>query len=186
MRILAVSGSLKSTSTNTLVLRAVASVAPAGVQSALYEGLDTLPHFSPELDTDPPLASVQHWREQLRIADAVLICTPEYAYGMPGSLKNSLDWTVSSSEFVDKPVGAMSAPPNVGGAERAHQSLVLTLTALSAQIVEGASLIVPLVRNKLDGQGNITDTTFRHQVEDVVDVLLRVANDNGHRVPASR
>ncbi len=180
MQVLAISGSLKSTSTNTLVLQVAASVAPANVQFNFYEGLADLPHFSPELDTDTPPASVQHWRGQLRDADALMICTPEYAYGMPGSLKNALDWIVSSGEFVGKPVSAMSTSPNTGGGARAHQSLVLTLTALSAHIVEDASLIVPLVCSKLDAQGNVIDPAFAHKLKAVVDALLRVT-ENVHQ-----
>lgn len=173
MRFLAVSGSLKSTSTNTLVLRAVASVAPLLVEFTFYSGLADLPRFSPELDTDTPPDAVQHWRAQLRSADAVLICTPDYAYGMPGSLKNALDWTVSSGEFVGKPVAALSAAPNAAGGARAHQGLIMTFTALSAHIVEEASLIVPLVRSKLDDQGRIIDPTFARELSKAVAALVR-------------
>lgn len=177
MLILAVSGSLKSTSTNTLVLHRAAAVRPPDVQFVFYDGLGDLPHFSPELDTNPAPIAVQHWREQVRSADAVLICTPEYAYGMPGSLKNALDWAVSSGEFVGKLVGAMSAAPNAGGGGRAHQSLVLTLTALSAQIVEGAALIIPLVRGKLGAQECAIDPLFAQQLKAVVEALASAADN---------
>lgn len=174
MRFLAISGSLKSTSINTLVLRAIASVAPPQVQFVFYNGLANLPHFSPELDTDTPPDAVQHWRAQLRSADAVLICTPEYAYGMPGSLKNALDWTVSSGEFVGKPVAAMSAAPNAAGGARAYQGLVMTLTALSANIVEDASVIVPLVRSKFDDLGRVIEPVFAQELSKAVAALVSV------------
>lgn len=172
MQILAVSGSLKSTSINTLVTRAAASVAPAYVQFDYYDGVADLPHFNPELDSDAPPASVQHWRKLLQSADAILICTPEYAYGMPGSLKNALDWTVSSGEFVGKAVAPMSASPNADGGARAHQSLVLTLTALSAHVVQQAALIVPLVRTKLDAEGHIIDPLLAQEMRMAVEALV--------------
>src|SRR5262249_37658099 len=99
MKILAISGSLRAGSTNTALLRATASLAPKGVEVLLFDGLRELPHFSPEIDGDDSPAPVVHLRESLAAADAVLICTPEYAFGMPGSLKNALDWCVSSAEF---------------------------------------------------------------------------------------
>ena len=77
----------------------------------VYEGLATHPHYSPELDTPDVPEAVQDWRRRLASADGVAICTPEYAFGMPGSLKNALDWVVSSGELLRKPVAALSASP---------------------------------------------------------------------------
>ena len=157
MRILAISGSLRAESTNTILVRAIAALAPVNMDFTFYTGLGDLPHFSPDLDTANPPASVQTLRELLKAADGVLICTPEYAYGMPGTLKNALDWTVSSGNFMNKPVVALSASPNAVGGERAQASLILTLGALSAQVVDGAKLSVPLVRTKLRANGEISD-----------------------------
>jgi NAD(P)H-dependent FMN reductase len=157
VRILAISGSLRAESTNTILVQAIAALAPVDMEFTLYTGLGDLPHFSPDLDTVNPPASVQTLRELLKAADGVLICTPEYAYGMPGTLKNALDWTVSSGDFMNKPVAALSASPNAAGGERAQASLILTLGALSAQVVEGAKLSVPLVRTKLNTNGEISD-----------------------------
>ena len=91
MRILAISGSLRPASLNTSLVRAAAHLAPPDSDFTVYTGMGNLPHFSPELDTDPPLPAVADLRAQLAAADLVLICTPEYAHGMPGSLKNLLD-----------------------------------------------------------------------------------------------
>ena len=115
MNVLAISGSLRTTSTNTALLRAAARLAPEHVTITLYDGLDDLPHFSPERDTDTPPPAVIQLRTLLREADAVMVCTPEYAHGMPGVLKNMLDWVVSSGEFVDKPVSVISASPSDTG-----------------------------------------------------------------------
>lgn len=157
MQILAISGSLKASSANTTLLRAMAGLAAQDMKLTIYDGLAELPHFSPDLDGELPLTPVAHLRELIQKADGVIICTPEYAYGVPGSLKNALDWTVSSGEFLDKPVAVISASPGVLGGDKAHASLVLTLTALSAKIMKEGKLIIPLVRTKLNAQGQITD-----------------------------
>src|SRR5882762_1143612 len=95
LRVLALSGSLRAKSINTAVLSAVQSLAPAGLGVTLHRGLGDLPHFNPDLDTATPPAAVAAWREAVNAADVLLICTPEYAHGVPGALKNALDWLVS-------------------------------------------------------------------------------------------
>jgi NAD(P)H-dependent FMN reductase len=139
----------------------------------IYESLADLPHFSPDLDGENSPAPVSYLREQLRAADGVLICTPEYAYGIPGSLKNALDWTVSSGEFAFKPVAVVSSSPFHTGGEKAQASLILTLTAEAAKIVEGGTLAIPLVRAKMNGDGKISDAETRQALRAVLDALAR-------------
>lgn len=172
MNILAISGSLRPTATISTLLRATIALAPPAMKFTTYDGLGDLTHFAPDL-TDTPIASVTHLRESLQAADGVLICTPEYAYSMPGSLKNAFEWTVSSGEFVGKPVAAMSASPYPTGGERALASLVLTLTAVSAVVVEEGSLSVPLVRTKVDARGVITDDETAQALRALLDALAR-------------
>lgn len=175
MQILAISGSLNVSGTITTFVRAIAALAPERMAFALYDRLGDLPHFSPDRDGDGEHApaAVTDLRGQLRVADGVLICTPEYAYGMPGSLKNALDWTVSSGDFVNKPVAALSASPYPTGGERAHASLLLTLTALNATVAEGCALTVPLVRTKMDAAGTISDPATAQALRSVLDALVR-------------
>lgn len=120
MKIVAISGSLRAASSNTALVRAALASPPPGVETMLYDGLASLPHFSPELDGDAAPASVWNFRAQIASADGVLICTPEYAYGIPGSLKNALDWLVTSGELWRKPVAVLSASPSALGGEKAH------------------------------------------------------------------
>ena len=173
MRILAISGSLRASSTNTTLVRAITRIAPENMEFTLYDGLGELPHFSPDIDVEDAPPSVATLRRQLQDADGVLICTPEYAYGVPGSLKNALDWTVSSGEFVGKPVVVISASPSLMGGDKAHASLLLTLTALSANIVEGGTLIIPLIRTKLDGNGDVSDSATVDALRSVLAALAQ-------------
>src|SRR5438105_3807739 len=105
MQILGISGSLRRVSSNTALLRAASLLAPQGVEITLYDGLGDLPPFNPDLEgAEPP--SVLDFRARIQEADGVLISSPEYAHGVPGVLKNALDWLVGSEkiEIVGKPV----------------------------------------------------------------------------------
>ncbi len=173
MKILAISGSLRAGSTNTALLRAAMTLAPAGMEITLYDGLVDLPHFSPELDGENAPAPVKQWRGRLQEADGAVICTPEYAFGMPGSLKNALDWIVSSGELWRKPVAAISASPSALGGAKAHAALLLTLTAIEAEIVPDGLLTVPFVRTKLTAGGEITDPSTEQALRAVLAALGR-------------
>ena len=172
MRILAFSGSLRASSTNTALVRATAMLAPQNMEITIYDGLADLPHFSPELDGDDPPPSVHSLRNLLQAVEGVLICTPEYAFGVPGVLKNALDWTVSSGEFNGKPVAAISASPLYTGGDKAHASLLLTLTALGANVPEGGKLKIPAVGKKLNSNGEVSDLETRQALRSVLDALV--------------
>lgn len=104
--IVAISGSLRTGSSNTAVLQAIAILAPPEVQVVLYSNLSELPHFNPDLDTETPPPAVSEFRSRLLASNGVLISSPEYAHGVPGTLKNALDWLVRSGELYEKPCGA--------------------------------------------------------------------------------
>lgn len=184
MHILAISGSLRASSTNTALVRATAALAPEGMEITIYDGMGDLPHFSPDLDDDNSPVTVVNLRRQLRAADGVFICTPEYAFGMPGSLKNALDWTVSTGDFDRKPVAAISASPLFTGGEKAHASLLLTLKALNANVVEGGTLTIPSVRKKLNTHGELTDTETTQALRSVLVALARaIESQSGAQQP---
>ena len=146
-RLLAISGSLRAKSINTAVLVAAQSLAPADMQMTLYRGLGDLPHFNPDLDGESPPAPVAAFRQAIAAADALLICTPEYAHGVPGVLKNALDWLVSFEGFINKPVAIINARP---GAEYALASLRETLSVMNARLLDMAGVTLPLTNNTLD------------------------------------
>lgn len=146
LRILAISGSLRAVSSNTALLRAAAALAPEGVEITLYGGLGDLPHFNPDLEEKEP-PSVTDLRARVRMADGLLISSPEYAHGVPGVLKNALDWLVGGEEFVYKPVALLNASPR---ATHAQASLRETITTMSGRLVAEASIDVPLLGKNLD------------------------------------
>jgi chromate reductase, NAD(P)H dehydrogenase (quinone) len=124
---------------------------------SIYEGIGDLPHFNTELDDDRAIASVRDWRSQLQSADGVVFCTPEYAHGVPGSLKNALDWIVSSGEFMHKPTAVISASPTPDGGTKANASLVQTLRVMTAEIADSSILCIPAVYAKFNDRAELTD-----------------------------
>ena len=145
LTVLAFSGSSRPGSAIGRLLRACADAAPGGVHFGFYEQLLDLPLFSPDPDgpAAPTPAAIAALRQQVQPADAVPFATPEYAYGMSGSLKIALDWLVSAGSLYGKPTGALSASPSARGGKRAHASLLLSLEALGAAVIPAASFAVP-------------------------------------------
>lgn len=139
MRILAVCGSLQRDSANAALLRAVAGAAAAPTTVVLHEPVDTLSHFSPGRDGGAP---VERWRRAVADADAVVVATPEYAGGMPGVLKNALDWLVGSGELYGKPAVVVSAAPSIERGGNARASVALTLTMQGARVCDSFTVAI--------------------------------------------
>lgn len=154
IRILAISGSLRRGSSNTALLAAAARLAPEAVDVAIYGELAGLPPFNPDLDDHAP-DTVVRFRTQLRACEAVVISSPEYAHGVPGALKNALDWVVASGELIDKPVALINASAR---AVRAWTSLRDTLRAMSARVISAASITIPLSGDASDTRSIVEDT----------------------------
>lgn len=157
MRFLGISGSLRARSSNLSILKAAAAAAPDGSHLEMYQGLGKLPYFNPDLDTEgavPPPA-VAALRATLAAADAVVICSPEYAHGVPGAMKNALDWLVSDGNLAGKPVAVITAGP--GGGAHAHAQLVETLVTMSWNVVAAASPTLAIGRGQFDAQGKVID-----------------------------
>lgn len=175
MRLLAISGSLRRVSSNTALLRAAATLAPPGVEVVLYAGLGELPHFNPDLEDDEP-PEVTELRAQIQAADGLLISSPEYAHGVPGVLKNALDWLVGGSEFVYKPVALLNASPR---STYALSSLRETVTTMSARLVDEASISVPLLGRGLDQVGIVADPELASAVTGALAAFAKAIRESG-------
>lgn len=157
VHILAISGSLKAGSVNTRLLQEMSAFTADSVHYRIYERMEELPPFNP--DREDGNTAVEHFKAQLREADGVVISTPEYAFGVPGVLKNALDWTVHSGDLNDKPVAAISASPLPSGGNKAMASLLLTLSALGAKTEAGMTLSIPDILKKMNAEKRLTDTS---------------------------
>jgi chromate reductase, NAD(P)H dehydrogenase (quinone) len=132
-------------------------LAPPETETVFYTGLADLPAFNPDLDTGEPPPAVKTLRHEIGLADGLLISSPEYARGLPGSLKNALDWLVSSSEFPEKPIALISTSPR---SVEANAQLRLVLTTMSARLIDEGSITLPLLGKNLDPNQIVSDPIF--------------------------
>jgi len=146
-KILAISGSTRQNSSNVNLLKAIAILFEDSIELDIFEGIGALPHFNPD-DTDKAIPEVTHFRELIRNAAGVIICTPEYAHGVPGSLKNAIDWTVSTNEFSHKPTALITASTD---GRAGHAALLETLRTIEAENVDHLKLLIQFVRTKISG-----------------------------------
>ncbi|WP_448203054.1 NADPH-dependent FMN reductase [Azospirillum sp. sgz302134] len=153
MRILALCGSLRAVSAHRAALEAARLLAPEGVEITVHDGLDTLPHFNPDLEDTPP-ESVRRLRAVVGEHDGVLIACPEYARCLPGSFKNALDWLVGGFEFPGKPAALINASQR---AEYVPDQLRVILTTIAARFVDEACVTLPLLGRPIDAAGIAAD-----------------------------
>lgn len=155
MQILTVVGSLQQRSSNRALAQVLAQVAPPGCELVAALRLAELPFYDADLDVAPAPPPAATWRQQLAAAAAVVFVSPEYGHGMPGVVKNALDWIVGSGELVGKPVVATCAAPGIGRGLLGLASLSATLRAVDARVVASEPILVP--RAALAGDGTIVD-----------------------------
>ncbi|MGI5335932.1 NADPH-dependent FMN reductase [Streptomyces sp. CA-181903] len=166
-RVLAISGSLRASSFNTRVLHALPALAPEDMHIHFYEHLGDLPHFSEDLEADPPAAVRELWRA-LTDADGLIVATPEYNGGMPGVLKNALDWAsrpYGSSVLPGHAAVVLSSSPGIFGGIRAQSQLRELFALLNVYVVGGPQVAIPEVHTRLDPTAapahRLTDPTTR-------------------------
>ena len=176
MKVLGISGSLRSESHNSRLLSAAAEMLPEGVELVRYGQLRDLPHFDEDQENDPPQV-VKDLHEAIAGADAVLIVTPEYNSSIPGVLKNALDW--ASRPFVtnplrNKPVGVMGVSINDYAAMWARADLKRVLGRIGARVIEPEAGI-PKAATSLGSDGRPTDADQLEALHQVLGALVEAA-----------
>jgi len=167
MKILGISGSLRSNSSASAILDVVSRSVPSQVEFTIYKGLAEIPAFDDSNEIPEPVADLI---KLLSEADGVFFVIPEYAFGVPGALKNALDWTVSSSTaFPGKPVALITAAT---GGDKAHAAFLLTLKAIRTKIPEGATLLISFVRSKLNEKNEVKDIETLKSIKNVINSLI--------------
>ena len=172
MRILAVSGSLRSDSYNAQLLRAAQELAPVGVELELYDGLAAVEPFDQDDERNAP-AGAQNFRDAIAAAEAVLFATPEYNSSIPGQLKNALDWasrpTVREGALWSKPVAVIGASTGSFGAVWAQAELRKVLSASGARVAE-AELAVGRAQEHF-AHGSLVDPELRRGLAEALEAL---------------
>lgn len=156
-KIFAISGSTRANSSNLSLIRAIEKLVADKLMFHVFNDLAALPHFNPDLNSDE-IEAVKHFRRQIKESDGVLICTPEYAHGVPGSLKNAIDWTVGTGEFSQKPTMLITASTD---GQFGHQALLETLRVIEAKNIDELNLLVQFIRSKINISNEIIDEELK-------------------------
>ena len=171
-KIFAISGSTREKSTNLNLIYAIKELAKDIFDIEIFNEIANLPQFNPDLDIDPAPQTISVFRKKVKQAGGVLICTPEYAMGVPGTLKNAIDWTVSSAEFSKKPVALITAS-SMG--EKAHTSLLETLKIIECNITNDTQLLISFAQTKINSDAMITDNVTLEQVKKLIFSFSKLA-----------
>ncbi|MGH2874049.1 MAG: NADPH-dependent FMN reductase [Solirubrobacteraceae bacterium] len=174
MRILGISGSLRAASHNTALLAAATQLAPEGVELELFGGLEQLPPYNEDRDTEQPPAEVVRLRDAIESADAVLFATPEYNGAVPGQIKHLVDWASRphgpAASLWGKPVAAIGASVTDYGAIWAQDQLRRSLGIAGARVLDTA-LAVGAAGQLFDADGQLTDPETRERLAEAVQGL---------------
>ena len=172
-KVLAISGSTRKASSNLQIIKAIARLSADRLDMDIFQELDSLPHFNPDLDGDQVPPVVAAFRNRISEAAGVLICTPEYVFSPPGSLKNALEWMVSTTIFSGKPVALITAAAQ---GEKAHEALLLIMRTIEARFSPDTQLLIQGPRAKVNSQGDITDTPTLHKIEQLITAFTQELN----------
>jgi chromate reductase, NAD(P)H dehydrogenase (quinone) len=175
--ILGIAGSLREGSYNRSLLRAAGELLPEGVELVEYE-IGNLPFYDGDVEAAGDPESVVQLKQAIRDADALLIATPEYNRGVPGVLKNAIDWASRpplGSRLTGKPVAIMGASTGRGGTARAQEQLRAALEFSRANVLEQPEVLVPEAFMRFDEQGELVDGGIHAELAELVDTLVRVA-----------
>jgi chromate reductase, NAD(P)H dehydrogenase (quinone) len=175
MRILGISGSLRRESHNTRLLRAAAEALPPGVELELFDELEAIPPYNEDADLSPGPAAVEHLRERIASADALLVATPEYNASVPGVLKNAIDW--ASRPFPDnalrgRPAAVIGASTGLFGAVWAQAEVRKSLRHAGARVLDD-ELPVALADQAFTPEGRLADAELATALAELLEALVR-------------
>ena len=188
--IVGISGSLRSESHNSRLLRAAAELLPPGAELEMA-GFGDLPVFSEDLETDPAPPAVRGFRDAIAAADAVVVSTPEYNASIPGGLKNAIDWAsrpFQDNPFRGKPVLVIGASTGLFGAVWAQAEVRKVLNHIGAEVVD-SELPVGHAHEAI-GESGLSDPGISTELERQLADLVALARDlaaerNGAAVPVA-
>jgi chromate reductase, NAD(P)H dehydrogenase (quinone) len=165
LHVLGIAGSLRGKSFNRALLRAAQELAPPDILIDVFD-IANVPLYNGDDEEKGDVEPVSELREAIKTSDALLVVTPEYNYGIPGVLKNSIDWAsrpYGQSVLTDKPAAIMGATPGTGGTARAQLQLRQSLAAIGVLVMAQPEIFVSSAHEKFDNEGRLTDeTTIKH------------------------
>ncbi len=172
-KVFAIPGSTRQKSSNLSLLKAIADLYSDKLEIIIFSGLSELPPFNPDHNNEDVAQQVTDFRQQIQNADGVLICTPEYAHGVPGTLKNAIDWTVSTNEFSKKPTALITASTD---GRLGHQALLETLRVIECENIDELQLLIPFIKTKIDENNVVKDLKTLGDILQLMDGLMVTMN----------
>ena len=171
MRLLAISESLRQELTNRAALEALARLAPEGVKVFVYRDLAKLPPFNSDNDIEdkPKPEPVETLRALVDASDALVIAAPEYAHGVPGVLKNALDWLVASETFAGKSTALINTSPR---AFHAQASLREILSTMAARLIPEAFMSISLTGKPVTADDILADAVCSRRLTESLKALI--------------
>ncbi len=167
VKVIGIPGSLREGSFNKGLLRAAVELAPAGMDIRIFTRLGDIPPYNDDVmakgDPEPVLA----FKTAIRDADAMLFSTPEYNYGVPGVLKNAIDWASrpsNNSVLNRKPAAIMGCSPGLGGTIRAQHALRQSFVFTDTYVMQQPEIKIPSVAPMFDASARLTDETTRQHL----------------------
>jgi len=176
MRLLGIAGSFREGSYNRALLRAAAELAPPGVVLEEHD-IRGLPFYDGDLEAAGDPEPVTGLKDAIRRADGLVIATPEYNRGIPGGLKNAIDWAsrpALASPLAAKRVAIMGASTGRGGTARAQQQLREALGFPRAVVIEEPEVLVPEAYLHFDEHGELVDGETRAEIAELLAELTRM------------
>lgn len=170
--ILAICGSTRAKSANKDIINTINKLGQDHLNITSFD-ISTLPYFNQDITDEYVSQSVTNFRQSILKADGVLICTPEYVFSLPGILKNAIEWTVSTTVFIDKPTVLITASSS---GEKAHQALLLIMNTVGIKTNEDMCILISGVKSKLNEKGQVIDEMLINKLQQMILNFQEIAN----------
>ena len=175
IKVVGIPGSLREASFNRGLLRAAIEVAPAGMEVQIFTRLGDIPPYNDDVMAKGDPEPVAAFKTAIRVADAMLIATPEYNYGVPGVLKNAIDWASRPSGncvLNRKPAAIMGCSQGLGGTIRAQHSLRQSFVFTETHAMLQPEIKIPSVAKLFDASGKLTDENTRQHIQKFLEAFV--------------
>jgi chromate reductase len=173
IRVLAFAGSLRHASYNKGLIRAAVSLAPTSMTLEVFD-ISRIPLYNQDVEDAGEPEAVMTFKQAIAGADALLVATPEYNHGVPGVLKNAIDWASrprATSPLTDRPVGIMGASTGRGATARAQAQLRDTFVFTGACVMPRPEVLIGGARHLFDESGDLVDQRLRNSVAELLVAL---------------
>ncbi len=173
IKILGISGSLRKESFHTKLLKVITKMSVEGAEIETAD-ISNLPLFNQDFETNPPEA-VAAFKKKIKESDAILFVSPEYNYSVPGALKNAIDWAsrpYGDNSFDGKTAAIISGSIGILGGSRMQYHLRQSFVFLNMRPLNRPEVMIPMIQDKFDASGNITDAPTKEKVEEMINALV--------------